>query len=344
MFRILLSCTLMLLMTCAVWAETPLGGLAVAVSPDGETVVAAGDSRTLYVLDAETLTVKERHWLGTTVTRMTFTGDGSALIVAGSDGALQWLQTSDWQPNGVTAKADQAIFAHGAQLIVGKSGSKKLIIYSMTDGKKQQEIETGELRISHYGLSPDGKRLMVWDSGATDENEPKVSYGDIPKDLKGVARDEFRQRNDGRTSTYRFYDLASGEVTQEAKSWYQSNSSSIIGFVGDDVVVVPYNGLSLRLAKDGSASAFELSHGLNYGSALNADHSKIAGGSLRDYSISATTDMAGAKTQIDKIKGWPEYFESFTFAADGTAYAGTSAYRVVKIHADGSTALVKPVF
>src|SRR5215207_9445246 len=57
------------------------GGLeAVAVSPDGKRLAVGGQNRVVYLLDADTLAVQRRVWLGARVGRLSFSGDGKRLL------------------------------------------------------------------------------------------------------------------------------------------------------------------------------------------------------------------------------------------------------------------------
>jgi WD40 repeat protein len=60
-------------------AGAPIGGLTVTMSPDGATLVASGDPRTLYVIDAATLEVKNRVWVETSVSNLVFGPSASSL-------------------------------------------------------------------------------------------------------------------------------------------------------------------------------------------------------------------------------------------------------------------------
>jgi hypothetical protein len=117
-----------------------------------------------------------------------------------------------------------------------------------------------------------------------------------------------------------------------------------VGCVGDEAVVITYSGLSGKIGADGTVTPFKLMHGLNYGHALNASHEQVAGGNLRSFSVTTLADLTGNQGKLDKLPGWPEYFEGFAFAADGTIYAGTSGYRVARIAANGTLEAVVPVY
>ncbi|MCP5102345.1 MAG: hypothetical protein GY950_03150, partial [bacterium] len=82
----------------SIQAHTPKNGLgAVAVSPDGKTIVVGGDTRTLYVLDPSSLEVKKRIWLKTNIYEMAFNKDGSVLVVEDTSETLYFVKATNWQ-------------------------------------------------------------------------------------------------------------------------------------------------------------------------------------------------------------------------------------------------------
>ena len=91
----------------ASFAAVPLGGLAVAVSPNGRTIVAGGDNRVLYVLDADKLEVKNRIWLGVCLVDLHFNNDGSVLLAEDTDGTVLALNTVNWEIKKSVQKASQ---------------------------------------------------------------------------------------------------------------------------------------------------------------------------------------------------------------------------------------------
>ncbi|MEM7191098.1 MAG: hypothetical protein AAF439_15915, partial [Pseudomonadota bacterium] len=76
-------------------ADTPAGGIGgLAVSPDGGTILAAGDTRVIYQIDPQNMAVTRRIYTGTTVVWMTYSIDGSAIFVRDTSGLLQALDAT----------------------------------------------------------------------------------------------------------------------------------------------------------------------------------------------------------------------------------------------------------
>src|SRR5204862_2520494 len=74
---------------------TGRGGLeAVAVSPDGKLVACGGQNRVAYLLDAASLEVKRRAWVGARVGGLAFSRDGSRLAVEDETDRLQLLEAA----------------------------------------------------------------------------------------------------------------------------------------------------------------------------------------------------------------------------------------------------------
>jgi hypothetical protein len=85
-----------LLLTGSAQAAVPLGGLTVAVSPAGDKLVAGGDTRTLLILDPQTLAVKDRVWIETTIVGLTFDKAGTTLAVEDGSGTGLLEVAASW--------------------------------------------------------------------------------------------------------------------------------------------------------------------------------------------------------------------------------------------------------
>ena len=52
----------------------------------------------------------------------------------------------------------------------------------------------------------------------------------------------------------------------------------------------------------------------------------------------------GAQFEIEKLKGWPEYFKGFAFDGKETVYGSTSGYRLIKLTSAGRVISQTPIF
>jgi len=337
----------LLLAPLAAHAHTPLGGLAVAVSPDGKTVVAGGDSRTLYVLDAGSLAVKSRVWVKTSIWALHFSQDGTKLIVEDTGPTLSVVDTGTWQVERSEIKLGHLSPARqvdlGAALGQGSDGSPVIRVVSLGDLAEKAAIpfEKGQ-RVAAFGLNADGTRLAVFMEGTKDEGEPTAKSGDTPKELRGAAAEEWKQRNDGKTAMFFEFEVPSGKKLAERKLFYTTGEARVF-YAGGAVHAVSYSNVNARLAADGKVEIFQTANSFNYGHGISADQKVLLTGGLRDGSYTAVEGLRTAKFQADKLPGWPEYWKSFAIHSDGTAYGTTTAYRIVKIKPDGSIEKAAPV-
>lgn len=327
------------------FAGTPIGGLTVALSPDESMLVASGDPRTLYITDPATLVVKDRIWVETSVFDLSFNKDGSVLAVQDTKDEVRLYSTSDWSLNTVVEGCYSFSPSRESDTFAGYSTRDYAAkIHSLTDGSVKTTIQFPDrTNISALGLNADGTKLAVLFKDQDDESEEKIGYSDMPKDLKGMDRDKFQLEHDGKTSKLGIYDTASGELIKEVTTFYTSTSESKIGFAGDSVVVFNYRNLNALISPEGEVEMFAMPSSFNYGMGISPDQSLLMGGGLAHASFMKIADKSFVDYKIDKLPGWPEYFQGFCAAKDGTVYGATSAYRVVKVGPDGTVQELKPV-
>jgi WD40 repeat protein len=329
------------------WASTPLGGLAVAVSPDGKIIASAGDNRVLYVLDAAKMEVTNRVWLGTCIVDLAFNKDGNTLVAEDTDGTLHLVDAKAWKPIKQESKAGLLSTARNADLAAGLNpdyNGYTIRFFSMTDlsTKGKVTFAKGE-KVAALGLDPEGARLAVWMEPVNDESEAKNP--NPPKDLKGLALEEFRLKNDGKTSRVLLFKVADGSKISEQKIFYSASSSSWkVLFQGDNILLVNYSNLNAQINPKGEVTLFQLDNSYNYGIGASADQKLLLTGGLADGTYTKVADLSKTKFQPDRLPGWPEYFKGFTVTGDGTAYGSTSGYRIIKIKPGGAFEKSYPIF
>ena len=344
----ILASLLAVTLTSSALAGTPLGGLAVAVSPDSSRVVVGGDSRALLVVDATSLEVTKRVWTGTSMVRLCFNKDGTRLWVEDSSGVTRIYETEGFTKVHELPKASFLSPARQADVVVALDPNYKghvLRAYSLTDWSEKGSITFAKGdKVGSFGVDATGTKLAVITKDQKDPEEPKESSSKAPKELKGVAKDTWVQKHDGKTSFLRTYDLPGFTQTSETKTWFKTQDGSLVFFVGDEVHAINYSNENARFDAEGSAEIYELAHGFNYGAGVSEDQAVVLGGSLASGSRTTMADRAGTKFRLDKLPGWPEYFKSFAFAMDGTGYGATSGYRLVRIKPDGSIDKAAPMY
>nr|MDJ0975149.1 hypothetical protein [Planctomycetota bacterium] len=216
----------------------------------------------------------------------------------------------------------------------------------MTTGEEVATLPYNERQsIAGFGITPDGKRVALLYYRKKDENEKAVPYKEIPKDLDKVARREFQQKNDGYTAQLVIYEVATAKILFDKKLWYgPKGGGNRIVWSGEAIHVIAYDNQCAHITMDGTVTYFELGNSYNYASEGSLDGKVLLTGGLRDGTRTVLDGRKNTPFRLDKIDGFPEYFKDFSVAADGTAFGGTTAWRIIKIAPDGKIVAKKPVY
>lgn len=337
---------LLLCLSSGIQAATPLGGLAVAISPDGKQMVAAGDNRVLYVINPENMEVTQRVWLETCILDLEFSKDGSKVLAEDTDGSLLLISAQDWSVIKKEPKAQQMSVAREANLAAGlsaESSGNTVRFFSLDDLSVTGKVTLAQgEKVASMGLDPQGERLAVWLTPIDDASEPKEK---APTDLKGLEADEFKLKNDGKTSRLLIFKVADGSTIVDHKLYYSpSTGGTKVLFQGEAVLIVNYTNLNAQIDSQGAVTLFKLNNSFNYGIGFSADQQILLSGSLAVGTHTKTENLHQSEFKPDRLPGWPEYFKNFTVAPDGTAYGATSAYRIIKLKPGGAFDKSYPIF
>ncbi len=332
-------------------AATPKSALgAVAVSPDGATVAAAGDNFTLYLVDAANLQVRQRIYLGTNPQELYYSADGKTLAVFTLDDEVVLYSTEDWKPRATIGNRIQQV-AHAAAadslVLLGSSKRDKdnnyetpiTVIALANGGVKLEAVLKAD--VAAIAAQPDAGAFIAMTKQVKDEKEEKA---EPPKDLSATEKKNFKQQHDGNVAEILVLD-ASGSETARQPSWF-SQSGSLTGvFNGSEAWFLGYSNENIRLKADGSIiDFFEGPSSYNYGIGVSADQTQVALGNLRTGSILDPATGASVVFKLDQLQGWPEYIKDLAFAPDGSVFAGTTSYRLVHIGADGKVIQAAPIY
>lgn len=346
--KFVLGFSLVLLLCLTTWAHasTPLGGLAVAISPDGKQMVAAGDNRVLYVINAESMEVTQRVWLETCILDLEFSQDGSKVVAEDTDGNLILMNAQDWSIIKNEPKAAQMSVARGANLAAGLDTNPKghtVRLFSLDDLSIKGTVTLAEgEKITSMVLAPEGDRLAVWLAPVDDDAESKEK---APSDLKGLEADEFKLKNDGKTSRLLIFNTTDGSNLADHKLYYSpSPGGTKILFQGENVLIVNYSNLNAQIDAKGEVTLFKLDNSFNYGIGISADHQILLTGGLAKGTYTKTDSLHQTVFNPDRLPGWPEYFKNFAVGPDGSAYGATSGYRIIKLKPGGGFDKSYPVF
>lgn len=330
-------------------ADLPIGGLTIAVSPSGDRLVAGGDTRTLLVLDPKSLAVSNRVWIGTTIVHMSFDPAGQTLVVGDTDNNVHLFEAANWKQKATIKGRHHTVFSVKAGVLAGANHSyspSSISIHALKDGAEKLKIPVakGE-RIAVMGFDPDGKRLAVLFGPKDSKEEPKLAHSQIPKELRGLDRSEFQQKNDGKVSVLRIYDAADGKMLAEKEVYFSlQGSRGALAVAGDAVIVIDSSNLGARLTTSGEVKLFKSSSSSVYGLGMTADQSLLISGGMREFGIMNVSSLQGVSARIDTIPGWPEYFKGFSATADGkTIYGATSGFRVLRFTPGGKIEVIEPV-
>lgn len=322
-------------------AHVPKGGLGdVAVNPDGKTLVVGGDNRVLYVLDAASLEVKDRIWLKTNIYEMEFNKDGSILVVEDVSESLYFINTKDWQTIKTIPKSGLMSTAPAVNLVAGvKPGYQMSTVkfFSMTDGTQKGEVKF-PAEVIGIGLNAMGNRLVLLAKGPKD----KEAKQPVPKDLKGLDRDVFKQKNDGQVSIIAEFEVPAGKKIKENTSFYYVISPVIL--VGEKITyILNYSNVNAKIEGD-NITLFNGESSYNYGIGISPDRNYILLGGLRKGTYIEVAGLKQTTFSIEQLPGWPEYYKGFGFAADGTGYGVTTAFRLIKINKTGAIEKAIPIY
>ncbi len=326
-------------------SAVPLHGLAVAVTADGTRLVAGGDSRAIYELDPQTLAVKQRVHIGHGIVALGFSADGKRLW-AESTKAVHILDGVSFKMLKTIEKVERMNVVPAAGIVaVRAQRGGEIQLLSIDDGSAQGSVPYDRMKsVAAFGLRPDGKRLALLYSRKSTKDEKKVPYKELPKDLKGAALSEFKQRNDGYGAQFVLFEVPSGKVLLDKQLWYSAGGGSRIAWHAGLPHVVGYDNQNAQISTEGKVTYFELGNSYNYGIGISTDGATVLSGGLRDGSRTTLADRKSTKFRIDKLPGFPEYFKSFTVAADGTGFGGTSCWRVVRLDPAGKIEKVAPIY
>ena len=229
--------------------------------------------------------------------------------------------------------------ARNADLVAGLDpdyNGHNIRFLSMTDLSMKGKVTfaKGE-KVAGLGLDSEGTRLAVLLEAVNDDSETKG--GNPPVELKGLAAEEFRLKNDGKTSRLLVFKVPDGSKVSEQKLFYSPSISGLkVIFQGDNVLIINYSNLNAQVSPKGEVTLFKLDNSYNYGIGFSSDQKVLMTGGLSDGTYTKVADLTKARFQPDRLPGWPEYFKSFAVAVDGTAYGSTSGYRIIKIKPGGA--------
>lgn len=341
---------LSLCLTTALYAGgvTGRGGFeAVAVSPDGKQLAVGGQNRVVYLLDADTLQVKNRLWIEARVGGLAFNKDGSRLVVEDEADRFHLVDTTSAK---VLKKLDHVaglVIRPGHEIVICRdlreAGKNRLRFLSLDKLDYVGDVDVPERPVA-WTFEESGKRLFVLGASRRGD-EKRILADEVPRELRGLARWTFRQRNDGLEATVYEIDLATSKYVGEVKTWYTSDSDTTqLARVGGRTYVFNRANLCARIEERGVTTMFETSQVVNHALGLSPDGKTLLTGAMGEGSHGPTDEGPRTAFRLEALLGQSEFFTRFAVANDGTAWAVTTAYRLVRINKAGQLGQAVPVF
>lgn len=312
---------------------------AVAVSPDGKVAAVGGQNRVVYLVDTATGQVSKRIWLGARIGGLGFNRDGTRLIVEVETAMLRLIDTTSGKTlqtrgdvSGLTLLPDgERVLVRDEKVLAGN----RLLLLSL-DRLSDERILSVEDPPAAWTVDAEGKVLTVLGRGVPTPDERRVALQDTPAGLVGLDRASFRLKNDGLRATLRRIDLASGKIVQSQPLWYSSDSdSTLLIAAGRETFVFNRLNVNARINASGEVSLFRTPYRVNTTLGASADGKVLAVGGLAEGGLLAPGSEVHRPFTLDTLPGQSETISRFAVAADGSAWAVTTAYRLVHISAAG---------
>lgn len=326
------------------FADTPAGGIGgLAMSPDGTMLLAAGDTRTIYALNPQTLEVTNRIYAQSTIVWMTYRNDGQVVFTRDTDGTITALDANSFQvlwTQTRTEGVDYAPLTNQLAYIKRERRNGMLVIVDGATFAQKAQHDLGEMSPRAIGISPEGARAVVISYSEKRESEEKKRPGN---DLKGVEKEIYRQQNDQRGAKIAQVDLLLGKV-DVAQSWYKSDNIKKLAVTAAGAHVLSYGAEVASLTAGGEVEIIDAGARYRYGAAMTANGDGIVSGSMREITVKTLASDAAQVFKLDQLPGWPEYVIRFATSPDGKIYGATTAYRVIEIDPASGAVRSAPIY
>ncbi|MBT0958039.1 hypothetical protein IV417_11635 [Alphaproteobacteria bacterium KMM 3653] len=325
-------------------AATPSGGLgALSLSPDGATLLAAGDNRVLYTIDPDSFEVTDRMWMPAMPVWMDHSADGSLVYVLDTDDVLTAHDATDMSRKWEIDRVRTMDFnAQAGRFVTVKSSSKAsdVVLIDAANGAQIGSWTVPDLSVQHVGLTDDGASAVMITRSAKDENETKEKPGD---DLSGVAKETFRKQHDGNASVLIRMDMATGAV-ETAPTWYTGSFFDDIRTVGDKTYFLKSGSDPMVMSADFSVELLDM-QGINGDMlVINPAGDAFIGGDNADLSTMPLDGGAPVTFDQDKLPGWFEDMMTVEFHPDGRLIGVTDGWRVIVVDPAKNAKSAHPVF
>jgi hypothetical protein len=320
---------------------------AVAVSPDGGTVLAAGDNRVLYTIDAGTLAVTDRRYVPGQVRSLEYSADGRMVFVRTDDRVFSAHAASSFKTRYTIEEIFAVAYAPAADRLAllensFRGGALNVVVAST--GEVLRRIEFPEIDTEILALSPDGTRALILTGSTRSDSEPNENPS---TEMKGYERYLFRQQNDGYVSTVVSVNLEDGSW-ETAETFYRVNFPGEVRMLDGKLAIMNGTGDSALLSADGGAELLDLGSGYVASGRIANDGRSLTltgGTEIRVHAFDgAAAGEVTREMDATRLPGPAERVTEMDEAADGTLYMVTSAYRIWKLAPGATEVEVQPVY
>ncbi len=307
---------------------------ALTISPDGATLLVAGDNRVLYRMATADMSVAERRYIPEQIKWISYSADGDTVFLRTNDGTFQAVNSGSFKVKFSAEDVDAVSYAPDARRLALLDANYKggiLTVLAATSGKLMSTLEMPDIRTTDVALSGDGTSAILLTSSKSSDAEEKAQPG---SDLKGYDKYLFRQEHDGYISQVVSADLRAGSFAV-ADTYFRVTQPNYVQMMGDAMTLVNGVNDSAMIQPGGTAKLLDMGENYVGHSRISNDGTKIIMTTNRDVRFHPFDNgVAGEMTrevQAESIGGPSERVTAITEGTDGTVYLGTSAYRIWKI-------------
>lgn len=330
------------------FGDSPANGIGgLAVSPDGTTLIAAGDTRVIYKLDAATMTVTERFYQKSTLVWMDYRSDGKVVFTRDTSGVLAAYDAETFEMLWSVKRSEDVDYApFSNQLIYAtqayKDGKRTgaLTVVDAGTFADQATYELGEMVPAALGISQEGLRAVVISRPEKRDSEERAQP---PSGMKGIERSTFRLKNDKRGSKIAQIDLLLGQVSM-TESWYSSNSIKELTVTPTMAFIGGFSGQSATIDAAGEVTIVDSGTNIHHSATMTAGANAMVTGTQNAIVIKKLGSDAVQEIKFDRLPGWSENVIRFDHGPDGKLYGGTTGYRIVVFDPSTGGAQAYPVY
>lgn len=322
---------------------------AIAVSPDGKTIYVGGSNRVIYQVDAASMKVTGRTWVGNQIRKLEFTADGKTLIMQDvvanlflldpvtlkKTKTLRQVEAYDYNPatNTLLLASDKRDFQK----------RKDFTTLTFTDASSGKKLASHKVEgaLGALALSKDGKNVLFFTRYYKNTSEERKRP---PSSMRGAERTIFRQQHDQRASDVVRINIDTGE-TARSKSWYSITSDSATLAITDNVsFVMPRAGGALEISNDGNLQYVDPGKDFGHGKTYVPSADAFILGNWSSIIVKKRGSDGATTYKLRRLTGVAENPLGFATRDGKTWYAATGGFRLVRFELNGGNLKIAPIF